>query len=86
MPTLSRKNDYFIFMQNGDIITNLLNEDAKKEELIRKVDPRHASLHKILKLTTKANMTVDQKNTSIRDILIGLGVSTDTVDKRLYDR
>lgn len=84
MPTLNRTHGYYIFRQNDDIITNFLNENDKIE-VIHKTDLRYASLNKIIKVVKRSNMTVDAKNDFIRDILIDLGVSADTVDRRLYE-
>ena len=82
----SINHNYFIYLSDNTIVTNLLSND-KKENIYSKDDANYAGLKKIINTfryhSSKAYNDINERNKIIRKILLDCGVEESKIPERL---
>ena len=83
MPNINKKNDTYIFMQDGVLHTNLFNAVGdKSEKMYNSGTTLYAIGEQILKIAKTTGKTPDEKNVAISKLLMTAGVDNDDIQNR----
>ena len=86
MPNINKKNDTYIFMQDGVLHTNMFNAVGdKSEKMYNTGTTLYAIGEQILKIAKTTGKTADEKNVAISKLLMTAGVDNDDIQNRIYD-